>query len=70
MAYKPQKDIEMAAKRTCIGFDIGRSAVKIVAVHGKGERTEITYPSAFSAAVRITDDREAARAAAEAARAP
>lgn len=55
----------MAAKRTCIGFDIGRSAVKIVAVHGKGERTEITYPSAFSAAVRITDDREAARAAAE-----
>ena len=58
----------MASNRTCIGFDVGRSAVKLVAVHGskqKIEKTEVTYPSAFSPAVRITDDREAARAATE-----
>ncbi len=50
-------------KRTCIGLDIGRSAVKIVAIHGPHQRTEISFPSAFSAATRITDDREAVRAA-------
>jgi plasmid segregation protein ParM len=53
----------MKMKRTCIGIDIGRSAVKIVATSGKFERAEITFPSAFSPAVRLTDDQEAERAA-------
>lgn len=52
----------MKLKRTCIGIDVGRSAVKIVAAFGNFERTEVTFPSAFSPAVRITDDREAERA--------
>lgn len=55
----------MGLKRTCIGFDIGRSAVKIVAVYGNHEHLELSFPSAFSPAIKITDDREAARAAAE-----
>lgn len=60
----------MASNRTCIGFDVGRSAVKLVAVHGskqKIEKTEgrPTRPRSRRLLVRITDDREAARAATE-----
>lgn len=55
----------MKQKRTCIGLDIGRSAVKIVARYGKGEKAELVFPSAFSPARRITDESEARRSAAE-----
>lgn len=51
----------MKLKRTCIGIDVGRSAVKIVASFGNFERMEVTFPSAFSPAVRLTDDQEAER---------
>lgn len=50
--------------QTCIGFDIGRSSVKIVA-SWSGGRTEILYPSAVCSAFRITNDQEAERAAKE-----
>lgn len=44
--------------QTCIGFDIGRSSVKIVAIW-EGQRAEILYPSSVFPAFKITDDREA-----------
>lgn len=51
-------------KRTCIGFDIGRSAVKVVASAG-GKRHELTFLSLVTPAVTISDDREAAVASKE-----
>lgn len=46
--------------QTCIGFDIGRSSVKIVAAWGP-HREEVLYPSSVVPAFKITDDREAER---------
>ena len=51
--------------RTCIGLDIGRSAVKIVATFGdakKPQRMDLTFKSAFSKAIRLTDAGAIARA--------
>lgn len=50
--------------QTCIGFDVGRSSVKIVATWGD-ERVEILYPSSVVQAFQIHDDLEAHRAAQE-----
>lgn len=50
--------------QTCVGFDIGRSSVKIVATWGD-QRVEILYPSSVVQAFKITDDLEAHRASLE-----
>lgn len=50
--------------QTCIGFDIGRSSVKIVAAWGE-QREEILFQSSVVPAFKITDDREAERVVAE-----
>jgi plasmid segregation protein ParM len=50
--------------QTCIGFDIGRSSVKIVAAWAD-QRAEVLYPSSVVPAFKITDDREAERVQAE-----
>src|SRR4051812_47560955 len=50
--------------QTCIGFDIGRSSVKIVAAWDD-HRREILFPSSVVPAFKITDDREAERVQAE-----
>lgn len=51
---------------TCIGLDIGRSAVKLVAVFGNVNsalhRIEMSFPSAFAKAIKLTDSGAAARA--------
>lgn len=51
--------------QTCIGFDIGRSSVKIVAAWGKNQRMELLFPSSVVPAFKITDDREAERVQSE-----
>lgn len=51
--------------RTCIGFDIGRSAVKIVASYGQNSRAEIIFPSSACPAFQLHDDREAELATAD-----
>jgi plasmid segregation protein ParM len=50
--------------QTVIGFDVGRSSVKIVAARDT-ERKELLFPSAVCPAFTINDDRGAARAATE-----
>ena len=50
--------------QTAIGFDVGRSSVKIVAARD-GMRQELLFPSAVCPAFTINDERGAARAAAE-----
>ena len=50
--------------QTAIGFDVGRSSVKIVAARD-GVRQELLFPSAVCPAFTINDERGAARAAAE-----
>jgi len=50
--------------QTAIGFDVGRSSVKIVATRN-GIRQELLFPSAVCPAFTINDERGAARAAAE-----
>jgi|APCry1669189000_1035189.scaffolds.fasta_scaffold30551_2 plasmid segregation protein ParM len=50
--------------QTAIGFDVGRSSVKIVAARGN-TREELLFPSAVCPAFTINDDKGAARAAAE-----
>lgn len=52
--------------RTCIGLDVGRSAVKVVAVFGpqnNPQRCELFFKSAFTKAIRLTDPGAVARAA-------
>lgn len=52
--------------RTCIGLDIGRSAVKVVATfgdaNGHAQRVELSFPSSFAKAIRLTDPGAVARA--------
>lgn len=50
--------------QTAIGFDVGRSSVKIVAARD-GVRQELLFPSAVCPAFTVNDERGAARAAAE-----
>jgi len=50
--------------QTAIGFDVGRSSVKIVAARA-GVRQELLFPSAVCPAFTINDEQGAARAAAE-----
>ncbi len=50
--------------QTAIGFDIGRSSVKLVSIWAH-KRIELLYPSAVCPAFALTDEREAARAEAE-----
>lgn len=51
-------------QQTCVGLDVGRSSVKIVATWGKqfSERKEILFPSSVVPAFRLTDEMEIARA--------
>jgi len=49
----------------CIGLDVGRSSVKIVAASQDGARTQLDFPSAFCRAFKMTDSSAAARAAEE-----
>ena len=52
--------------QTCIGFDIGRSSVKIVASWDDADqRAEVLFPSSVVPAFKITDDQEAERVQAE-----
>lgn len=46
----------------CIGLDVGRSSVKIVARSTDGQRTQIDFPSAFCRAFSMTDASAMARA--------
>lgn len=50
--------------RTCIGLDIGRSSVKVVARSNSG-RVQTLIPSSVCPAIDLTDEREAARAVAD-----
>lgn len=50
--------------KPCIGLDVGRSAVKIVA-HGDAGRIQMDFPSAVCRAERLLDDSAAALAATE-----
>jgi len=51
--------------RTCIGFDIGRSAVKIIAGSILTPSVTIEFPSGFSVSSQISDAASASRAALE-----
>ena len=50
--------------QTAIGFDVGRSSVKVVASWG-ARREQILYPSSVCPAFALTDEEEAARSEAE-----
>lgn len=47
--------------RTCVGLDIGRSSVKVVARSDAG-RAQLLFPSSVCPSIPLTDEREAARA--------
>lgn len=39
---------------TCIGLDVGRSAVKVICVYGDNQRLDISFPSAYAKAIQVS----------------
>lgn len=49
----------------CVGLDVGRSSVKIVAAAPGGQRVQVDFPSAFCRAIKMSDASAMERAAFE-----
>ncbi|MDZ4283096.1 MAG: hypothetical protein U1C04_20310 [Hydrogenophaga sp.] len=47
--------------KNCIGLDVGRGSVKVVAATTGGQRTQLDFPSAFCKTFRMTDASALAR---------